>query len=300
MNELGLTQHCLDITRPESQNILDLVLTNKPAKVIDVKSLPGMSDHNIVMATFKMSTSCTRLPQRTIYKFDKADWDAIKLKTDELANNYFRRNPDSKTVNENCDFIERGICDLIKSNIPSKRSRSKESFPWISQEIKRHQRKRDKLYISACKSRSPEKWHKFREQRQKVKNLIRESHLAHVTKNIGESLRENPKPFWSYVKSLRQDKQTIPILQSKTGLLVANDRAKADTLNEQFTSVFTKEDLSSIPTPHHQYPRMPHITFGTERISKLLSNIKPGKAGGPDQIPARFLKETSQQLAKIY
>ena len=37
------------------KNILDLILTNQPSKVTETKSLPGMSDHNIVLTLFKLN-----------------------------------------------------------------------------------------------------------------------------------------------------------------------------------------------------------------------------------------------------
>ena len=40
LDDLGLSQHCLDVTRPASGNILDLILTNKPRMVTEVTSLP--------------------------------------------------------------------------------------------------------------------------------------------------------------------------------------------------------------------------------------------------------------------
>ena len=42
---------------------------------------------------------------------------------------------------------------------------------------------------------------------------------------------------------------------------------------------------------------MPVIEFGVEGILKLLREINPKKAGGPDNVPARFLKEAAEELA---
>ena len=42
---------------------------------------------------------------------------------------------------------------------------------------------------------------------------------------------------------------------------------------------------------------MQNIEFTIEGVTKLLSNLKPNKAGGPDKITARFLKEMASALA---
>ena len=44
---------------------------------------------------------------------------------------------------------------------------------------------------------------------------------------------------------------------------------------------------------------IPDITFYARGIQKQLESIRPGKACGPDQIPARVLKESVSELASI-
>ena len=44
---------------------------------------------------------------------------------------------------------------------------------------------------------------------------------------------------------------------------------------------------------------MPSIEIDVHGVEKLLSNIKPNKASGPDAIPCRVLKEAASELAPI-
>ena len=73
---------------------------------------------------------------------------------------------------------------------------------------------------------------------------------------------------------------------------------KANILNEQFCSVFTDEDVSSIPTlgqsPH---PDMPDIQVTVKGVVKLLKNLNPRKAAGPNKIPCRLLKTVAEEIA---
>ena len=50
------------------------------------------------------------------------------------------------------------------------------------------------------------------------------------------------------------------------------------------------------PTP---YEAMPGIYNHVNGVAKLLRGIKAHKATGPDEIPARLLKEAADQLAPI-
>ena len=87
---------------------------------------------------------------------------------------------------------------------------------------------------------------------------------------------------------------------NKSGTPAATDEKKANALVNQFTSVFTQENLDNIPELPKLYPDMPEIGFGEEGIVKILKNVNPSKAGGPDLIPSRFLKENACQLAPVY
>ena len=58
--------------------------------------------------------------------------------------------------------------------------------------------------------------------------------------------------------------------------------SKAEVLNKQFCSVFTKEN-NNIPIMNSRpYPPMNNIVFSINGIQRLLQNLKPGKAAGPD------------------
>ena len=259
-----------------------------------------MSDHHLVLASFNLIVKRSKIPQRKILKFDKADWDKIRHSTQTLVKQYFDRKPDNISLEENSYYIEKGIQQIIQDEIPSKLTKTKQSFPWITPSVKKVQRQRDRLYIKAVKTRSPEVWSKFKEFRQKAKEEIRNSHRTYLKDMIGDSLVDNPKPFWSYIKSLRQDTNSIPSLQTKSGIPATTDKEKANALVNQFSSVFTNENLDNVPSLLQEFPDMPEITIGEEGVFKLFYNINANKAGGPDSIPARFLKETAREIAPMY
>ena len=47
------------------------------------------------------------------------------------------------------------------------------------------------------------------------------------------------------------------------------------------------------------YPEMPQITVTPKGVKKLLMDLQSNKASGPDQLPARILKECAEELAPI-
>ena len=77
---------------------------------------------------------------------------------------------------------------------------------------------------------------------------------------------------------------------------------KANILNEQFSSVFNKdEDISTIPdmgpSPHDP---VGHITITESGVQKIFAGLNPHKATGPDQLPARLLKEAATELTPVF
>jgi hypothetical protein len=80
--------------------------------------------------------------------------------------------------------------------------------------------------------------------------------------------------------------------------LINNIKEKAQILNKQFSSVFTREQVNKMPKTHirvQQY--IPNIKITQDGVAKLLRNINPSKASGPDNIPNRVLKQCADHLA---
>ena len=78
---------------------------------------------------------------------------------------------------------------------------------------------------------------------------------------------------------------------------MTSPKDKANALNQQFSSVFSPVTDSSPNLGPAKFPRIKDIVVTTPGIEKLLKSSKTNKSGGPDNIPAKFLKETAVELA---
>ena len=77
-------------------------------------------------------------------------------------------------------------------------------------------------------------------------------------------------------------------------------QSKAEILNAQFQSVYTKEDLSSMPNKGPSpYPSMDSILFSTKGVHKQLSQLNSHKATGPDNISTAILRLAADELAPV-
>ena len=68
-------------------------------------------------------------------------------------------------------------------------------------------------------------------------------------------------------------------------------------LNEFFSSVFTTEDLTNIPTLECQVELMTDITIGAAEVQRKLQDLRTDKTPGADLIHPRLLKELAVQVA---
>ena len=86
----------------------------------------------------------------------------------------------------------------------------------------------------------------------------------------------------------------------KQGELTSDSAEKCEILNTYFKSVFTKEDLTRMPDmSSNPFPVMTDFSITTPGVEKLLSNLKPAKAAGPDGLPSRLLKILAPQIAPV-
>ena len=139
--------------------------------------------------------------------------------------------------------------------------------------------------------------------RARVQKAERQAYWRHTVnlKEIGYPENDqNPgkqKRFWTFIKSLRKDDCGIAPLK-ENGKMHADPKDKANILNRQYESTFTREDTSNIPQPREEpCSPMPDIIVTEEGVAKLLRRINPNKACEPDMIPATILKELADEIS---
>ncbi|MCG8077787.1 MAG: reverse transcriptase family protein, partial [Candidatus Thiodiazotropha taylori] len=117
---------------------------------------------------------------------------------------------------------------------------------------------------------------------------------------VGDPEQDTPpkrKRLFNFIKSLRRDSTGVAPLK-ENGRLHDDPKDKADILNRQYQSTWTREDKTNIPEPEGDpFPSIQDIKVTREGVEKLLLKLNPAKACGPDLLPARVLKELAQDIA---
>ena len=143
------------------KNVLDFICTNKPSLAKSTHTIPGISDHEAIVFDSDLRARLTRREPRKIYMYSKADWDTIREKTRNFVTNFLDNFP-SCDVNDNYVKLKNHIDQVIEAHIPSKRLTTRFNVPWITTNIKRMCRKKQRLYNRAKRTRKSRHWEKFR------------------------------------------------------------------------------------------------------------------------------------------
>ena len=298
MNDHGLEQMVHFPTR--EKNTLDLILTTLPGQFQDVHSPDKLSDHDIVSGTLKMFIPPIKKPRRKVYLYQKGDYESMRKDTLQFAKEkYFNGHSDTRSVQENFDLLTSFIQDTADKHIPSKTSRSVSSIPWITPEIRRKIRRKNKTHAKAKKTGSSKLRSKFETLRREIKADVRKQHDLYVNNLVGD-VKANPRDFYRYINSQKKDTQGIPPLKRKNGKGVAqSDLEKAEEFNGQFTDVFSKNEHTQVPLLDRSAPFMNDIAVSKDGVIKLLKGLNPSKALGPDELHPRVLKELATELGPV-
>ena len=162
------------------------------------------------------------------------------------------------------------IQDSADKHIPSKTSRSVSSIPWITPEIRRKIRRKNKTHAKAKNTGSSKLRSKFETLRREIKADVRKQHDLYVNNLVGD-VKANPRDFYRYINSQKKDTQGIPPLKRKNGKGVAQlDLEKAEGFNCQFTDVFSKNEHTQVPLLDRSAPFMNEIAVSKDGVIKLL------------------------------
>ena len=302
MAEHGLHQMVREPTRRRgnAQNILDLVFTNNESIIQNLKVIPGISDHEMVSFNINLKSKRKKIPKRTFFIRRKANVD--QMKSDMLSFcDYYMNHLKGTSVDNKWNKLEQAIKESMKANIPCKTTSSRFNLPWFNRSHRRLCRKKQKLYNNAKTSGNENDWAKYRSAKKKLRQEISKARNDYVSGFLTESIQENPKSFWSYIKKTKSSDQVgIPDLNIN-GQLTSDPYLKAKALNDHFCSVFTKEDNTSIPVlpPSNITTKISPITVTCKGVEKQLQNLKCNKATGPDGLPPWILKLLSSELSPI-
>ena len=71
--------------------------------------------------------------------------------------------------------------------------------------------------------------------------------------NLAQHIKSDNKSFYAYVRSKQNVRDKVGPLEDNAGNIITQGFLMAEELNMYFSSVFTREDTSSIPVPETKF-----------------------------------------------
>jgi hypothetical protein len=306
LDDNGLVQLVEQPTR--ETNTLDLIITNNPTRFTRVEVIPGVSDHDIVFCELDIKPVKNKQKARQIPLYNKARWDTIREDLAVIMATVSSLSTTDANIDELWGVFKNGLEKSVSANVPHKTAKSKDNIPWITPEIRKHIRQRDRLYKRMKKSSDQNDRKKFRELRRNVQKELRRAYWTYIEDIVTPKDTDNEyssmKRFWTYIKHKKKDSSGIPALK-ENGVLHNLPGKKASILNNQFKGAFSErtnkssDELAQNFKLPGLYPPIETLNITSPGIEKLLLNLSPHKAAGPDNIRPRILKELATDIAPI-
>ena len=245
--EFSLTQTINQPTHftEHPSSLLDIILTSNDNHLI----FSGVGDpflsqdlryHCPVFAVLNFSKPRGKSYVRTTWSYDRGDYNLLKQKASLTDWESFY----DTDINKHALGITNHITDIAKECIPNRVTRIRPCEPsWINSHIKYLIRRRKRAYRKAKRTDLHWHWHKFRQLRNKVTKLIRDSKTM-CNERIANKLKSetlSSKDWWTTLKSVisPNSKCSVPPLQTN-GMTVSDELEKANVLND----FFQRPDLS--------------------------------------------------------
>ena len=206
------------------------------------------------------------------------------------------------------------LSDVLNRRIPlkSKRVKRPNQPVWMTKEILRSMKTRDKLLKKARNSNLPEDWSRFTQAKRQSTNVLSKTKRRFFREKIDEN-KGNPKGVWKALKSLSgTSKPRVRINEITTENEVVSDESViANELNEYFVNILEQignnndagVDFENTKKKNFVHSRLnidtvyniPLLTI--KQTIAIIDKISSNKASGYDGLSVRVLKKIAPVFA---
>ena len=294
-DSLGLHQLVKSPTHYKG-NILDLVLSTQQNSISNLSVFDNdafcKSDHNPITFNVRTRSSRTKATRRRSFNFKKANWRALN---EDLAKiNWNSMIDNSANIETAWLKFKQTLLDTANRHIPTITFKSDFQPPWFDAEVYELCRDKERLRKLHKNSQSDESYMKFSNCRRELKRLVKSKMKDNFASN-NDTVSINKK-FWAYVKSANNCHR-IPNSVNYNGNHRTNKVDQAELFNKFFYDQFSAESQYNISIDNSVASNnLFAIDFNRDEICKLLREINPNKAQGPDGIHGQLLKNCAATI----
>jgi hypothetical protein len=291
--ENGLDQHVSGVTRIREvsgsiqQSQIDQ-LFSKAIRVNQVDLHPSeVSDHLIVVSSF---TSRHSAPPIFHEKKIVIDWrnfnpnHMCNLIRDGLKD--FKDTDSVEVMNRN---LVSAITVAMNKIIPKRVVHTRRSSDLVNYHVEAIKKKRDRMFKSYRKTGSLETLKIVKDLNLQIKRVIKKERQRTIKAKMKDS---SPKTFWHTVNTLLGQSTSYDaiVLKDKDGFLMNEDEAAqsfADFFRSKVDQLVGKNPIEDLVNTDQYEAIRP---FTDDEVETAVSNFRPKKSHGPDEIPMAVIK----------
>lgn len=284
------------------KNYLDLVLTSEDNLIqeLEVGERFESSDHQVI----RFSLVCRKIingSKLQYFDYFKADYNEIRKYSKSLNWDVINKS-NSISVNEIWENIKTNLYEIRDKFVKIKK-KSKNKCKWVTKRVTRFRKAKKKAWNNYVKSGRDS--HLYEVYKEKLKLSVKENKIAkqNFEEKSVNNIKKDSKSFYAYVSSKKRANNKVGPLRDSAGNILNENKLNADLLNKYFSSVFTKENLHSIPSPVNIFNEnndqvLDTINITEEIVLEKLNKVNVNKSQGPDQIHAKILFELRNEIVK--
>ena len=298
VDDLFLSQHVNFPTRVrEGQvpSLLDLVLTNDENFISGITSFPplGKSDHVTISFEFQCYFNIAGC-RNYKYNYGQGDYQSM---TSELLNINWTTLFNGLDIDTTWPLFHSTMLHLIDKYVPTQLISPSGPKPmWMNSATLKAVKQKRKAWMKYNATKRMSDFITYTKCRN-FTTAVRDAKYI-FEKNLASKVKSDCNIFWKYVRSCTKVQSNVGILERDDGSFTETDYEAANVLNSFFTSVFTKESLSDIPSLSNKFngEDLNNISISHQDIIDQLNKLNPNKSCGPDKIYPRVIKEIKDGL----
>ena len=174
--------------------------------------------------------------------------------------------------------LKTAITTASEQHVPIKMSSTLCTYPWVSTNLRRMMRRKQRANRKAKKSGQSKDWDRLKKLQSEVQRSTCSAHRRYMADVVSNDLKENSKRFWSFVKSKRQESTGVAPLINKDGNL-QNDFAKKLKFSMSNSSQSTQRKTQTIfqikvQAPFLLWTTSPSTQMEWRSYSKTSNHLK--------------------------
>ena len=187
----------------------------------------------------------------------------------------------NKTATECWNMLRGELDSAIDSFVPMKKQGKRSKKKHLSKEAFRKIRHKQNMWRVYKHTGKDQDCVFYKEALNAATNEVRKSKRNFELK-LAQNIKSDSKSFYAYVRSRQNVRDKVGHLEDNAGDKITEGILMAEELNMHFSSVFTREDTSSLPVPETKFngseeEKLGQLIVTPEVVASKINNMKENK-----------------------